>query len=586
VGNQRRAEEVTVLDYVIKQGTVVDGTGREPYVADVGIREGRVAQIGTVSEGASTTLDAEGLLVTPGYIDPHTHYDAQLHWDGWATPSGLHGVTTVIAGNCGFTLAPLKEADALYTQRMMARVEGMPLETLKVGPSWQWHSFGDFLDRLDGQVAVNAGFLVGHCALRRYVLGEEATDRPSSYEELEAISGLLRESLAAGGLGLSLSRSYTHTDGDGRPVPSRLAAEEEVFRLCEMVGQYDGTSLEAITDACIHGFDDVSADFMAQMSARARRPLNWNLLPIGSARAAYVENQLRPSVRARELGGRVVALSMPVASDSARTLGFYCTWWMAPGWDEILSLPLAEKKAKLSDPAVRARLLETAQGPNAGIGSDAARMGSYRFGVTRAASNKGLDGRLVAEVAAERAVDDLTCVVEASAAEDFDLDFWPVRPGDPNDDPAYRVRMWESPDVLIGGSDAGAHLDHTLGSAYPTRFLADVLRGSRILPVERAVRLMTDVPARLFGLRGRGRIAPGWFADVTVVDPDQVGSSPTHRSYDLPGGAYRMMAEPHGVVRVLVNGVETICDGKPTGLQAGTVLRSGRDTGETTTGTI
>jgi N-acyl-D-aspartate/D-glutamate deacylase len=570
-----------VLDYLIKGGTVVDGTGAEPYVADVGISEGRIVQVGEVSGEASTTLDADGLLVTPGFIDPHTHYDAQLHWDGWATPSGLHGVTSVIAGNCGFTLAPLKEEDALYTQRMMSRVEGMPLESLRVGPSWDWHTFGDFLDRLEGQVAVNAGFLVGHCALRRYVLGEEAVERPSTEDELESIAGLLRECLDAGGLGLSLSRSYTHTDGDGRPVPSRLAAEEEVFRLCRVVGEYEGTSMEAITDACIHGFDDDSAEFMAQMSAHARRPLNWNLLQIASSRASYVENQLRPSVRARQLGGRVVALSMPVASDSARTLGFYCTWWMAPGWDEILSLPLAEKKAKLGDPEVRARLLEAAQGPDAGIGGDAARMGTYRFGVTRAPQNKSLDGRLVAEVAAERGVDDLTCVVEASSVEDFDLDFWPVRPTDPKDDPSYRVRMWESPDVLIGGSDAGAHLDHTLGSAYPTRFLADVLRGTRILPVEQAVRLMTDVPARLFGLDGRGRVAPEWCADVAVIDPESVGSTPTHRSYDLPGGAYRMMAEPHGVVRVLVNGVETICDGKPTGRRAGTVLRSGRDTSGT-----
>lgn len=573
-----------MLDYVIKRGTVVDGTGREPYRADVGIRDGHIVEVGEVNDDAATSLDAEGLLVTPGFIDPHTHYDAQLHWDGWATPSSLHGVTSVIAGNCGFTLAPLKEEDALYTQRMMSRVEGIPLESLREGPSWKWHSFADFLGRLDGQVAVNAGFLVGHCALRRYVLGEAAVERSSTDDEVGAITQLLRDSLAAGGLGLSLSRSYTHTDGDGRPVPSRLAAEDEVFQLCEVVGQHEGTSLEAITDACIHGFDEESAEFMAQMSARARRPLNWNLLAIASARASYVDNQLRPSVRARELGGRVVALSMPVASDSARTLGFYCTWWMAPGWDQVLSLPLADKRAQLADPQVRSRLLAAAQAPDAGIGADAARMGTYRFGVTRAPQNKSLDGRLVAEVAAERGVDDFTCVVEASGAEDFDLDFWPVRRPDPNDDPSYRVGLWESPDVLVGGSDAGAHLDHTLGSAYPTRFLADVLRGSRVLPVERAVRLMTDVPARLFGLRRRGRIEPGWFADVTVLDPEQVGSTPTHRSYDLPGGAYRMMAEPEGVVRVLVNGVETIRDGIPTGTRPGTVLRSGRDTTATTTG--
>jgi N-acyl-D-aspartate/D-glutamate deacylase len=572
-----------VLDYVIKSGTVVDGSGGEPYVADVGIDAGRIVEIGSVGDGARTVLDGEGLLVTPGFVDPHTHYDAQLHWDGWATPSSLHGVTTVIGGNCGFTLAPLKDEDTLYTQRMMARVEGMSIQSLQEGPSWQWHSFGDFLDRLDGQVAVNAGFLVGHCALRRYVLGEEAVERASTGDEVEAIVALLQQSLAAGGLGLSLSRSYTHTDGDGRPVPSRLASEDEVLRLCDVVGSYDGTSLEAITDGCIRGFDDESSEFIAQMSARARRPLNWNLLPIASAMAPYVENQLRPSARARDLGGRVVALSMPVPSDTCVSLGSYCIWWMAPGWDAVLSLSLAEKKQRLADPEVRARLLESAQQPDVGVGGSAGRMGTYRFGATNAPQNEGLQGRLVAEVAAERGLDDFACVVEASAAEDFDLDFWPQRPTDPNDDPSYRVRLWESPDVLIGGSDAGAHLDHLIGSAYPTRFLAEVLRGNKVLPLQRAVRLMTDVPARLFGLRDRGRIERGWMADIAVLDPETVGSGPVRRTYDLPGGAYRLMAAPEGVVRVLVNGVETIREGEPTGARAGTVLRAGRDTTGTAT---
>ncbi len=299
--------------------------------------------------------------------------------------------------------------------------------------------------------------------------------------------------------------------------------------------------------------------------------------------APYVANQLRPAERARELGGRVVALSMPVASDTCVSLGSYCIWWMAPGWDEVLGLPLGAKKRVLADPDVRARLLEAARHPDAGVGGSAARMGTYRFGATNAPMNKGLEGRLVADVAAERGLDDFACVVEASAAEDFDLDFWPVRPIDPDDDASYRVRLWEGPDVLIGGSDAGAHLDHLLGASYPARFLADVVRGSRPLSVERAVRLMTDVPARLFGLRDRGRVVPGWRADLAVLDPETVGTGPVRRSYDLPGGAYRLMAAPEGVVRVIVNGVDTINDGVVTGARAGTVLHAGRDTAGTTT---
>ena len=479
-----------MLDHLIKGGTVVDGTGGEPYVADVGIRDGRIVEVGDVTDDARTVLDASGLLVTPGFIDPHTHYDAQLHWDGWATPSSLHGVTTVIAGNCGFTLAPLKDEDALYTQRMMARVEGMPIDALQEGPSWQWHSFGEFLDRLDGQVAVNAGFLVGHCALRRYVLGEEAVERASTDDEVDAIVALLQESLAAGGLGLSLSRSYTHTDGDGRPVPSRLASEDEVLTLCDVVGRYDGTSLEAITDGCIRGFDDDSAELIAQMSARAAPPAQLEPAPDRVGDGAL---RREPAAPRRPGAGARRARRRPLDAGGERQLR-----------DPRLVLHLVDgaglgrsarparwPRRRRSSPTPRCgrRLLEAAQRPEAGVGGSAARMGTYRFGATNAPENEGLEGRLVAEVAAERGLDDFACVAEASAAEDFDLDFWPVRPVDPNDDPSYRVRLWESPDVLIGGSDAGAHLDHLLGSAYPTRFLAEVLRGSRVLPLERAVRL-------------------------------------------------------------------------------------------------
>ena len=201
-----------MLDYLIKGGTVVDGTGAPPRKADVGIRGDRVVAVGQVDEQATETIDATGHIVTPGFVDPHTHYDAQLYWDGHATPSSNHGVTSVIGGNCGFTLAPLKEADADFTRRMMAQVEGMPLKALEQGVEWGWETFGEFLDGLEGSIGVNAGFLVGHCALRRYVLGGEAGEREATPDEVDTLIALLRESLDAGGLGLSTTRSSTHID--------------------------------------------------------------------------------------------------------------------------------------------------------------------------------------------------------------------------------------------------------------------------------------------------------------------------------------------------------------------------------------
>ncbi len=248
-----------MLDVVIRGAKVVDGTGAPARTADVGVRDGRITVVGAVDEPAVRTIGADGLVACPGFVDPHTHYDAQLFWDPWATPSSAHGVTSVIGGNCGFTLAPLHERDADYTRRMMAKVEGMPIAALEDGVPWNWRSFGEYLDRLAGEghgagPAVNAGFLVGHCALRRAVLGEAANERAATADEVASMAALLDEALAAGGLGLSTSRSPTHDDGDGGPVPSRAAGVDEVLALCEVVGRHPGTTLEAIIEGCLRRF--------------------------------------------------------------------------------------------------------------------------------------------------------------------------------------------------------------------------------------------------------------------------------------------------------------------------------------------
>src|SRR5689334_23097915 len=209
-----------MLDVVIRGGTVVDGTGAPGRTADVGLRDGRVVAIGAVDEDATDVVDADGLVVAPGFVDPHTHYDAQLFWDAAATPSNLHGVTSMIGGNCGFTLAPLHARDADYMRRMMMKVEGMPLPALEAGVPWSWQSFGEYLGALDGRVGMNVGFLVGHCALRRHVMGADAVGNVATDAQLDEMVRLLHASIEAGGLGLSTTLSFTHSDGDGKPVAS------------------------------------------------------------------------------------------------------------------------------------------------------------------------------------------------------------------------------------------------------------------------------------------------------------------------------------------------------------------------------
>jgi N-acyl-D-aspartate/D-glutamate deacylase len=564
-----------MLDYLIKDGTLIDGTGAAARRADVGVRDERIVAVGQVDEPAKETIDADGLMVAPGFVDPHTHYDAQLYWDSYATPSSLHGVTSVIGGNCGFTLAPLKEADADFTRRMMAKVEGMPLAALETGIDWSWETFGEYLDGLEGRIAVNAGFLVGHCALRRYVLGPEATERASTPAEVETLARLLGQSLEAGGLGLSTSRSSTHNDGDNQPVPSRIASEEELLHLCDVVSRHDGTTLEAIVEGCLKGFSDSEIELMAQMSARANRPLNWNVLGVAAGQEKRTAHQLLPSKRAREVGGRVVALTMPIFADNNMSLGTFCALWLIPGWHDILSLPKDEKLAKLRDPAVRDEMTRAAKGT---VFERLADFSNYRIGDTIAPENKRYEGRLITDIAAELGMDPADALVEISNADDFKTVLWPLPAGDGDDDWAARRDLWALDSILLGGSDAGAHLDRMLGSPYPTRFLADTIRGRRLLPLERAVQLMTDAPARLFGLTDRGRVAEGGFADLVVFDPDTVDSGPAHRVYDLPGDSLRLTAESTGVKRVFVNGRTVIVDGEPEGTLPGRVLRSGRDT--------
>jgi N-acyl-D-aspartate/D-glutamate deacylase len=568
-----------MLDIRINGATIIDGTGRAGFIGDLGIRDGRIVAVGSVDEPATRVIDAAGLMVCPGFIDPHTHYDAQLLWDARATPSNLHGVTSVIAGNCGFTLAPIVPADADFTRRMMAKVEGMPLAALEQGIDWNWKSFGEYLDRLESGVAVNAGFLVGHCAIRRNVMGAERAMEPATDAEVQAMVALLGDCIAAGGLGFSTTRSSSHSDGDGAPVPSRMAGPEEVIALCREVGRHPGTTLEAITEGCNHLFTDAEIDLFVEMSRVARRPLNWNVLTLDAAAPDRAPHQLQPSARAAAAGdARVVALTMPVLVPMNMNFLTYCALWNLPNWREVMALPVPERIERLKDPATRHAMLTGALSKEAGVFGRLANFAGYRIGDTYAPANAGLTGRVVADIAAERGQDAFDTLVDIVVADELRTIVWPHPTDDNPESWELRRATWENPNVLIGGSDAGAHLDRMFGAGYTTQFLADTLRGRRLLAVERAVQLITDVPARLFGLRDRGRLAAGMMADVVVFDPRTIDSEIPTLVPDLPGGAIRLTAGAYGIAHVFVNGVETVTNGHATDALPGVVLRSGRDT--------
>ncbi|MFI5631355.1 amidohydrolase family protein [Streptomyces sp. NPDC051664] len=573
-----------MLDHLIRGATVVDGTGAPSYVADLGVRDGRIAVIaepGTLTEAAVTSEDATGLVLAPGFVDPHTHYDAQLFWDPYATPSMNHGVTTVAGGNCGFTLAPLhpdRPDDADYTRRMMSKVEGMALKALEEGVDWSWSTFREYLGALEGRIAVNAGFMVGHCALRRHVMGADAVGGQPGPAQLDAMLRLLHDAMDAGAWGLSTTRSTTHSDGDGKPVASRHALPEELLALSRAVGEHEGTQLEAIVAGCLDQFSDDEIDLLVDMTAAAGRPLNWNVLTIDAAVPERVPRQLVPSERARRAGGRVVALTMPILTPMNMSLGTFCALNLIPGWGEILSLPVPERIERLRDASTRAEMLRRADSKEAGVFRRLADFGRYVIGDTYSVANEGLGGRVVRDIAAERGQDPFHCLVEICAADELRTVLWPMPTDNDPDSWALRQQTWQHEDVLLGGSDAGAHLDRMCGAPYTTRFLGDCLRGRKLVTLEQAVKMLTDDPAQLFGLRDRGRIQEGFHADLVLLDPERIDAGPAILVHDLPGDSPRLDSKAIGIVSVRVNGIETLREDKVTGAVPGTVLRSGRDT--------
>ena len=564
-----------MLDLVIRGGSAVDGTGAEPRQADVAIQDGRIVAIGDIEGDARETIDASGQIVAPGFVDIHTHYDAQAFWDGTLSPSSFHGVTTVVGGNCGFSIAPLVPEAGDYLMRMLARVEGMPLESLQKGVPWDWTSFGSYLDKLEGKLAVNAGFLVGHSALRRVVMGERAVGNEATEEELQQMIELLQQSIREGGLGFSSSIAATHNDEAGDPVPSRHASREEIVALARAIRDLPGTTLEFIPGVGL--WQEAEKSLMTDMSLAANRPINWNVLAPTAASADYTWHQLGASDYAAERGATVIALTVPTTPNVRINLHAGFVFDALPNWAPIFRLSPEERMEKLKDPVLRKQLDEGANSEAAGLLRGLARWGTFKIDQVYKPENEGVRGRTIGELAEELGKTPFDTMLDLAISDDLKTSFLP---GSPPEDAAtweLRAKTWQDGRAVVGASDAGAHLDMIDTFAFSTNLLSNN-RVYDLLPIEEAVRQLTDVPARLYGIRERGRLQEGWHADVVVFDPERVSSGPVYTREDLPGGAQRLYADAEGISNVMVNGTEIIRDGKQTGALPGTIFRSGRDT--------
>jgi N-acyl-D-aspartate/D-glutamate deacylase len=561
-----------MLDLIIRNGQIIDGTGAPARQGDIGVKDGRIVAIGTITDSAAQELDATGRIVSPGFVDVHTHYDAQVFWDGTLSPSCYHGVTTVFGGHCGFSIAPLSPEAAPYLLNMLARVEGMPVNSLEAGVPWDWRSFGEYLGKLDGKLGVNAGFMAGHSAIRRVVMGERAVGHEATPEELAQMKALLADSIAQGAMGFSSTISPTHNDANGDPVPSRHASRQELVELAGVVRDFEGTSIEFLP--AVGRFNDHIKQLMSDLSTSAQRPVNWNALNAGDPDT--MANQLSASDFARANGGDVRALTVPQPITLRINLFSGFVFDAFAGWDGLFRLPVPERIEALKDPARRRALDESARssGPFRGFADWA----TMRVHATFKPANKHLEGRTIGEIAAETNKPAFDVMLDLAIDEGLRTSFMPPAVGGDAALWEVRARLWRDDRTVIGASDAGAHLDMIDTFAFSTQVLGNGVRQHGVVGWEEAIHQLTQVPAELFGLRERGVLREGWFADIVVFDPTTVGSGPVHMRPDLPCDEPRIYADAYGVEHVFVNGVQIVRNGEHTGALPGLALRSGRDT--------
>jgi N-acyl-D-aspartate/D-glutamate deacylase len=534
------------MDYDLKisGGTIVDGTGGAPRRGDVGVRGGRIVAVGDAPGSAAATIDAGGQAVAPGFIDLHTHYDAQILWDPQLSISPWHGVTTVVMGNCGFGVAPTRPEHRELVLRTLEKVEGMSLDCLQAGcgEHWPFETFPEYLDAVERRgSAINVTALLGHTPLRLYVMGEDAVTRPATDDEIGRMRAIVREAIEAGALGFATSKSPTHVGYRGKPVPSRAAELREIEALAGALGEVGRGVIQATVGA---GF---FIDELGALSRQTGRTVTWTALLAGLGGPGSHRGFLDWSARTLASGANVIpqvaCRPLNFEFDLAEPFPFESV----PAFQPISAADHAGKVRLYADPAFRAAAraaFETNRGPLA-VAWD-------RMVVTHVPGEPGLAERPLVEVARQRGTTPLDCMFDLSLATDLAARF---RFAILNYDEDEVAELLTHPDTVLGLSDAGAHASQLCDACFSTHLLGHWVRERGTLTLEQAVRMLTSRPAEVMGITDRGRLAPGLAADLVVFDPATVGASPLRRVHDLPAGAERLVADARGIEAVVVNGV-------------------------------
>jgi N-acyl-D-aspartate/D-glutamate deacylase len=558
-----------MLDLLIKGGTVVDGTGAPARTADVAIREGRVADIGAIDDDAARRIDAGGLLVTPGFVDIHTHYDAQLHWDPTASPASWHGVTTLLTGNCGFTIAPAKPDDLEWLLLMLSRVEGMSAEALAAGVTFRGGSLGEFLGGLDGAIGVNVGANVGHCAVRRYVMGDDASERTATDDEVAAMQELVRAAMRDGAIGFTSSQLELHVAHDGRGVPSNHAAPEELIALAGVLKEFGRGSIEFIPRTFLNGYSDDDRALMLAMARASGRPVHLNTLTAMPHAPEGWSRSLEFAETAATDGIEIHPMFASNRQGAHFALGSTFLFDEMPTFRDTLTLPSPAREERLRDPDLREQMRVELADPRGRSIVFAWPVVKVEM-VKKPEHERYLD-RSVQEIADELGADPLDAFLDLSLADDLEMQFVLAAPPSPTRTEAVTTMM-RSPVMMAGSSDGGAHLLSFCGADYTTRLLTEWVPS--VLTLEQAVARITSIPAHAAGIPDRGVLAPGAPADVNVIDRDALRAADAPRLVrDFPADAARYVVDAEGYVATIVNGEPLLEHGEWTGATPGHILR-------------
>ena len=557
-----------MLDLIIRNGLVIDGTGSAGQQADVAVLDGRISGIGRIDSSSAQVIDASGAVVCPGFIDPHTHYDAQVTWDRLLGSSAEHGVTTVLMGNCGVGVAPCREADRELLVQDLVNVEGMSTEVLTAGINWMWESFPQYLDAIAGKGSgINLAFLAPLAPLRTWVLGGQANERPATLQETRAIAGLLREALDAGAFGFSTTAIPGHIGHHGKPLAARLASHEELRAYCGVLKALNRGIIElALTKR--HGyFAEDEYELLELLVEASGRNVSWLSMHNLADIADNVEHVLKRVAPLMRRGAMPQIMTRPLIAEMSLKRPFHFGEISAA--KGLFDQGVERQMEIYADPAFRtafrAELKEgrkfSRQPPTVGV----MQVGNPEL--------RHLVGRTMSDIAAERGCDPLDCLFDIALEDKLETIFFLPRAN--TDQSRIAEALRDSEHSLLGLSDAGAHVDMMCEAGYPTYLLGHWVREQKALTLEHAVKRLTSEPADYFGIAGRGRLMPGAAADIVVFDPQTVGSParPT-LVHDLPAGGGRMAAKAHGMRNVVVNGTTLYRDGVHTGAYPGQVLRS------------